>query len=155
MSSYYRDPAAPTPNRPRKIGVTALIERRQVILVERRVDDPDRWAFIGGTLEEDEEILDALYREVREETGFEIERAELLGVFSDPTRIVAYPDGSVCRVVSIAFRVTPDRGESVPSDESAGMRFVTRDELVDLAFWPAHQPIRDALLRQPDAPVVE
>ena len=80
----------------------------------------------------------------------------MLGVFSDPTRIVAYPDGNVCRVLSIAFRVTPnERREPVPSEESAGMRFVPRDELVQLAFWPAHAPILEALLRQPDAPVVE
>ena len=156
MSSYYRDPGAPTPNVPRRIGVTALIERDGGFLVERRADDPDRWAFVSGTLEEDEHILDALHREVREETGFAINNAELLGVFSDPTRIVAYPDGNVCRVVSIAFRVTPNgRSEPVPSDESAGMRFVPRDELVRLAFWPAHAPILAALLRQPGAPVVE
>ena len=155
MSSYYRDRVAPTPNQPRRIGVTALIERDGVILVERRVDDPHRWAFIGGTLEEDECVLDALHREVREETGFEIERSDLFGVFSDPTRIVAYPDGNVCRVVSIAFRVTPGAGEPTPSDESAGMRFVTGDELVGLPFWPAHQPIRDAFLGDPRMPVVQ
>ncbi len=156
MSSYYRDPSAPTPNVPRRVGVTALIERDGAILVERRADDPDRWAFIAGALEETEQILDALAREVREETGFAIEHAELLGVFSDPTRIVAYPDGNVCRVLSIAFRVTPSGPrEPVPSHESAGMRFVPRDDLVRLAFWPAHAPILEALLRQPDDPVVE
>ena len=156
MPSYYRDPDAPAPNVPRRVGVTALIERDGAFLVERRADDPDRWAFIGGTLEDDEQILDALDREVREETGLSIERAKMLGVFSDPTRIVAYPDGNVCRVLSIAFRVTPnERREPVPSEESAGMRFVPRDELVQLAFWPAHAPILEALLRQPDAPVVE
>ena len=156
MSSYYRDPSAPTPNVPRRIGVTALIERDGALLVERRADDPDRWAFIGGTLEEEEQILQALHREVREETGFAIESAELLGFFSDPTRIIAYPDGNVCRVLSIAFRVTTnERREPVASDESAGMQFVPRDELARLSFWPAHVPILEALLRQPDAPVVE
>ena len=91
-----------------------------------------------------------------EETGFEIEQAELIGVFSDPTRIVAYPDGNTCRILSVAFRVTPHgRGEPVESDETAGMRFVLREELAGLAFWPVQQPIRDALLRGPSAPVVE
>ncbi len=157
MSSYYRDPDAPAPNVPRRVGVTALIERDGAILVERRADDPDRWAFIGGTLEESERALEALHREVREETGFAIEDAELLGVFSDPTRIVAYPDGNVCRVLSIAFCVTPNgQGEPVSSEESAGMRFVQREELARLAFWPAHVPILEALLRRPGgAPVVE
>ncbi|MDQ3671219.1 MAG: NUDIX domain-containing protein [Actinomycetota bacterium] len=155
MPSYYRDPEAPTPNVPRRVGVTALIERGGAFLVERRRDDPDVWAFIGSTLEENEHLLDALDREVREETGFEIEHAELLGVFSDPTRIVAYPDGNVCRVLSIAFRVTPrGRRQPILSDESAGMQFVSRAELARLAFWPAQRPIREALLGEASFPVV-
>ena len=155
MPSFYRDAAAPEPNVPRRIGVTALIERDGELLVERRADsDADEWAFIGGGLG-DESALDALHREVREETGFEIECASLFGIFSDPTRIVAYPDGDVCRVTSIVFRVTPF-GESEPvlSPESKGMRFVSRDELGRLPFWPAHRPIRDSFLDDPAAPVV-
>ena len=152
----YRDPLAPEPNVPRRIGVTALIERGGEVLVERRVDDADVWAFIGGTLEGDEQLVDALHREVREETGFEIENAQLLGVFSDPTRIVAYPDGTTCQVLSVVFRVAP-RGVATPtpSDESVGMRFVSRPELARLPFWPAQIPIRDALLSNRSAPVVE
>jgi 8-oxo-dGTP pyrophosphatase MutT (NUDIX family) len=156
MPSYYRDPAAPDPNLPRKVGVTALIERGDTVLVERRADDSHEWAFIGGTLEESEQLLDALHREVLEETGLVIESVSVLGLFSDPTRIVAYSDGSVSRVLSVVFRVTPrgDR-EPVPSEESAGMRFVSRDELEELPFWPAHRPIRDALLSNHDGLVVE
>lgn len=157
VSSYYRDPDAPAPNVPRRVGVTALIERDGAFLVERRADDPSRWAFIGGTLEEDEHVLEALQREVLEETGFAIEHAELLGIFSDPTRIVSYPDGNICRILSIAFRVFPSgSGDPIESDESAGMRFVARDELASLVFWPAQRPIREALLRKSNgAPVVE
>jgi 8-oxo-dGTP pyrophosphatase MutT (NUDIX family) len=154
VPSYYRDPEAPEPNRPRGIGVTALIERDGQVLVERRADDADVWAFIGGTLG-DESVLDALHREVREETGFEIEHATLFGIFSDPTRIVAYPDGNVRRMTSIAFRVSPvGNGEPTLSHESAEMRFVSRDDLAGLPFWPAQIPIREALLADPPAPVV-
>jgi 8-oxo-dGTP pyrophosphatase MutT (NUDIX family) len=130
VPSYYRDPTAPEPNVPRNIGVTALIERDGLTLVERRADSiVEEWAFIGGSLE-DENVLDALHREVLEETGFEIDDAKLYGIFSDPTRIVAYPDGNACRVTSIVFRVKPGgNDEPVPSEESAGMRFVSREEL--------------------------
>jgi ADP-ribose pyrophosphatase YjhB (NUDIX family) len=156
MPSYFRDADAPAPNTPRRVGVTALIERDGAFLVERRADDRDEWAFIGGRLEEDEPVLEALHREVGEETGFAIERAELLGVFSDPSRIVAYPDGHVCRVLSIAFRVSP-AGAAAPtlSAESSEMRFVSEEELARLPFWPVHRPIRDALLRREGRPVVE
>ena len=118
------------------------------MLVERRSDsEVVEWAFIGGALGDDETVLGALGREVLEETGFEIDSASLLGIFSDPTRIVAYPDGNVLRVTSIAFRVTP-RGHGDPelSNESVEMRFVPREELESLPFWPAQRPIREALL---------
>ena len=156
VPSYYRDPRAPEPNVPRRVGVTALIVRDHAFLVERRVDDAHEWAFIGGTLEQDEQLLDALHREVHEELGFEIERASLLGLFSDPTRIVQYPDGTVCRILSVAFRVIP-RGHSapIPSSESAGMEFVSREELARRPFWPAQHPIREAVLREPREIVVQ
>jgi ADP-ribose pyrophosphatase YjhB (NUDIX family) len=155
MPSYFRDPTAPEPNRPRGVGVTALIERAGLVLVERRSDsDVVEWAFIGGGLG-DESILHALHREVREETGFEIEAATLFGIFSDPTRIVAYPDGNVHCITSIAFRVRPaGTAEPTLSHESAEMRFVSRNELGELPFWPAHIPIREALLADPPTPVV-
>ena len=137
------------------MGVTALIERNGDFLVERRIDDADVWAFIGGTLEDDETLVEALRREVREETGFEVDAFRLLGLFSDPTRIVAYPDGTVCQVLSVAFHVVP-RGMASPieSHESAGMQFVSADELGRLSFWPAQVPIRDALLGMSQDPVV-
>lgn len=155
VPSYYRDPAAPEPNRPRSTGVMALIERDGSVLVERRADsDVFEWAFIGGAVGE-ESVLDALHREVREETGFEIDAAQLFGIFSDPTRIVAYPDGNVHRLTSIAFRVVPaGAGSPRLSDESVEMRFVSRAELGTLPFWPAHRPVRDALLAGLPAPVL-
>jgi 8-oxo-dGTP pyrophosphatase MutT (NUDIX family) len=155
VPSYYRDPAAPEPNVPPKIGVAAVIERNGSVLVERRADSIiDEWAFIGGSLEY-ESVLDALHREVFEETGFEIGEATLFGIFSDPTRIVAYLDGNVCRVTSIVFRVTPiGDDEPIPSEESAEMRFVSHADLARLPFWPAHRPIRDAFLASPALPVV-
>jgi 8-oxo-dGTP pyrophosphatase MutT (NUDIX family) len=155
VPSWYRDPDAPEPNLPRKIGVTAIIERGGRVLTDRRADSlADEWAFIGGSLEE-ESVLEALHREVLEETGFEIEDASLFGIFSDPSRIVSYADGNVVRVTSIVFRVVP-RGsrDPVPSHESAELRFVDWDELARLEFWPAHRPIRDALFTRPETVVV-
>lgn len=76
-----------------------------------------------------------------------IDSARLLGVFSDPTRIVAYPDGTTCRVLSIAFRAdVVGSDEPRLSGESAGMRFVQLAELAVLPFWPIHLPNREALL---------
>lgn len=155
MPSYYRDPQAPMPNVPRRVGTTALIERDGAFLLERRRDDGS-WGFVGGRVHDDETVLAALHREVLEETGLRIARATLLGVFSDPTRVVAYPDGNVCQVLSIVFLVVPVEGdEPVASEESLELRWVGRDELGKLELWPVHRPIRDAFLAGPGGVVVE
>ena len=178
MPSYYRDRSAPAPNRPRLVGVVALIELDGSVLVDRRSDDRS-WAFPGGRVEEDESALGALHREVREETGHEVLRADLLGVFSDPTRIIEYPDGAVHRTVSVAFVVVPQPG-AVPRTSSESLelsldppfcviagrdatpaqnggsrlRVFARDDLAALPLWPAATPIRDAYLAFDGTPVV-
>jgi 8-oxo-dGTP pyrophosphatase MutT (NUDIX family) len=153
VPSYFRDPEAPAPNVPRRIGVVALIERGGAILVQRRADDGG-WDFLGGALDEDESVLAALHREVHEETGLRLAEATLFGVFSDPTRIIEYPDGNTCRLLSVVFRVEPEPGEPVPSAESLELRFVERDELAGLALWPCARPIRDSFLAGHDEIVV-
>jgi 8-oxo-dGTP pyrophosphatase MutT (NUDIX family) len=145
MPSYYRDPGAPAPNVPRRVGVIVLLERDDAVLVQRRADD-EAWDFVGGALDEEEAVLDALHREVKEETGLRIADAQLFAIYSDPTRIIEYPDGTICRLLSLVFRARPEAGEPRPSDESLELRFVARGELADLDFWPAARPIRDAFL---------
>jgi len=154
MPSWYRDRDAPHPNESRRAGVCFLVELDGGVLIDRRRDDGSL-AFTGGALDEGEAVLDCLARELREETGLEVGHAALLGVFSDPTRVVSYPDGAVNRLLSVAFVVTPRPGaEPRTSDESLELLVVSRAELRDLPIWPAHQPIRDAYLAFDGTPVV-
>jgi ADP-ribose pyrophosphatase YjhB (NUDIX family) len=64
-------------------GVHALIERDGQLLLGRRAFDPAAgcWGLPGGFLEEGETPLDGLRREVREETGLDIEPGELFGTW--------------------------------------------------------------------------
>ena len=43
-----------------------------------------KWDLTGGFLDETEHPLDALVRELREETGLEIEPQEFVGVWMEP-----------------------------------------------------------------------
>lgn len=67
------------------IVVVALIERDDKILIVRR-HDPEhaqwhhRWEFPGGKIELHETPIDALRREIKEETGLTINSERLLGV---------------------------------------------------------------------------
>ena len=78
--------------RPRRYGRTrcpasqALVERDGRVLLGRRRDDPAAglWDLPGGFVDEHEHPLDALRRELREETGLEIEPVEFLGIWMQP-----------------------------------------------------------------------
>jgi 8-oxo-dGTP pyrophosphatase MutT (NUDIX family) len=143
---YYRDPEAPEPNRPRVLSVIALIESDGSLLLERRTDAP-LWSLIAGKVEEDESLADALRREVLEETGLTVTSYELFGTFSDPTRIVRYPDGNVFRVASLAYSVHVESFDRLRhSDESERLRFFSRYELERLEVAATQRPLVERFL---------
>jgi len=148
---YFRDPDAPAPNRPRRVGAAALIEHDGSLLLDRRIDPPG-WALAAGTVDEGESIVDALRREVAEETGLRVASSELFGVFSDPSRIVRYADGNTYRTVTIAFVVSPEPFDELrPSSETSELRFVPSEELGQYELIATHRPIVE-LYRSGESP---
>jgi ADP-ribose pyrophosphatase YjhB (NUDIX family) len=144
---YYRNSDAPTPNQPTSIGVVALIEQGNKLLLEKRTDS-DRWAIIGGALELNESLTEGLRREVFEETGLKVQSYELFGTFSDPTRKIEFPDGRVKRIITIAYRVEVEPYEAVIcSEESLELQFVDKSELSTFKIAETHLPIIDHYLR--------
>lgn len=83
----YRDP---------KVAVVMLATDKQGrLLYVRRNHEPAmyRWAWPSGFVDAGERVEEAAAREVREETGIEVEIGELLGVWSetgDQTVVIAY-----------------------------------------------------------------
>ena len=83
------------PERP-IVGVGAVIvEAGKVLLVKRRYEPlAGRWSIPGGTLELGETLEDGVAREMREETGLEIEVGPVIEVFDrimfDAERRVRY-----------------------------------------------------------------
>jgi 8-oxo-dGTP pyrophosphatase MutT (NUDIX family) len=102
----------------------------------------------------DETAAEGLAREIWEETGLDTVSVELFGVFSDPPRIVAYPDGKIFRLLTLAFTVSVADGEPRLSEESPELRWVTVGELHELEFGPAQMPLIEAFLSSSARPVV-
>ena len=152
---FYRDPDAPRPNRPLHLGVVALIEHEGALLMELR-SDSHYWALIGGGVEMGESAVDAVRREVWEETGLEAREVRLFGVFSDPFRIASYPDGNVIRVVTIAYHVSVAGALGMrPSRESREVRFQPLAALVSLDVAPTHRHILEHYLGDKTSVVCE
>src|SRR5258706_141045 len=68
-----------------RVSVSALIiEDTRVLLAHRRAID--WWNLPGGAVDPGETVAAGLRREVREETGLEVEVGQLVGVYSKPMK---------------------------------------------------------------------
>lgn len=145
-AKFYNKQGAPKPNKPNHMGVVAIIEREDEVLLEYRKDS-DRWAFIGGGLKIDESIDECLKREVLEETGRKIESYELFDIFSNPYRIAEYPDGNILRIISVVYVAKIEAKEVICSEESRELRFFSVKELSDLPIAETHLDIMEKYLK--------
>lgn len=143
---YFNNNSAPTPNSPPSVGCIAIIESNGKYLLEHRADS-DRWAFIGGRLEDYETFEECVIREVKEETGLNSTHVNFWSNFSDPSRIIEYNNGNVKRIISIAFKVIVENiSEKRCSEESRSLELFSLLELGTLNLAETHIPIRIALL---------
>ncbi|MBV9691101.1 MAG: NUDIX domain-containing protein [Ktedonobacteraceae bacterium] len=121
-----------------RIGVYALIfENGQVLLAHRR--DIDWWNLPGGGMEVGETVDEALRREVREETGLEVELEQLVGVYSKPQK----------QEVVLTFRCRVTGGILTSTEESRVCRYFVPDALPENTLPKHRQRVEDALLQQP------
>lgn len=116
------------------LAVDAIIEKDNKILLIRRAGKTfhEKLAFPGGHVEYGETVENAAKREVKEETGLNIEIKKLLGVYSDPNRD---PRG---HVVSVVFIGKIKSGKLKASSDASDAKFYETKELIkrekDFAF---------------------
>ena len=80
-----------------------------------------------------------MIREVKEQTGFDVEVTGLVGTYTDPRHIIVYTDGEVRRQFNICYTARITGGQLAISDESTEVRFVDPGELDSL---PVHHTQR-------------
>lgn len=151
---HYHDPEAPRATR--LVPAVTVVVRNGAgdILLQRRADN-DLWALPGGVVDVGETVSNAVLREVKEETGLDVDIVRLVGIYSDPHHVIQYSDGEVRQQFSLCFEAIVSGGRLAGSSESTAIRFVPVGELSLLPMHPSmHLRIQHALEQRP-APVIE
>ena len=120
------------------IGVFAALfdEQRRILCVKRNYRDY-RWTLPGGRLEQHEDPITGVEREVYEETGYHITAGELIGVYSFPPKddIVLFFAADIIR---------HDAAWELPAGELSAVSFFPVDALPEEFSEGARQRVKDA-----------
>ncbi|MFI5799849.1 NUDIX domain-containing protein [Streptomyces sp. NPDC051677] len=130
-TEYYDDPDAPKPNSLVVAASAVVTDDEGRILLQRRRDN-DLWALPGGGMDMTDSLPGTAVREVKEETGLDVEITGLVGTYTDPRHVIAYTDGEVRRQFNVCFTARVTGGRLAISHESTELRFVSAEELRDL-----------------------
>ncbi|GAA2474045.1 NUDIX hydrolase [Terrabacter carboxydivorans] len=103
-----------------------------VLLIKRR--DNGEWEPPGGVLELDETIEEGLRREVREESGVEVEVGPLTGVYKNMKR----------GIVALVFRCDAMSPPVLATDESLAVQWKPVQDVDNLLSQSFAQRVRDA-----------
>jgi 8-oxo-dGTP pyrophosphatase MutT (NUDIX family) len=136
----------------RKVAACAVVfDDRGRVLLHRRADN-GAWALPGGRIELDETAGEAVVREVREETGYDVEALRLVGVYSDPrTTTIRYPNGDVVCYVAVVFECRVVGGAPALSSETTELSWFDPETALATVHANHVQRIRDAMARRPEA----
>ena len=107
-----------------ELAVLCLIKDGDRVLLQSRVKkDWQGYTLPGGHVEPGESFVDAVVREMKEETGLTIEKPKLVGIKQFPI------EGG--RYIVLLFEATQFTGEIVSSEEGE-MTWIDRGELANI-----------------------
>jgi len=110
------------------VAVAVINEFGEVLLQKR---SEGRWGVPGGFMELGESTEEAGRREVLEETGIEVGKLDLVGVFSGKQYYVKLPNGDEFYPVTIAYVSKEIKGGVLKADgnETIEAKFFNANEL--------------------------
>ncbi len=93
-----------------------LINENNEVLLQKRKDN-HKWGLNGGSIELDENALEAAKRELFEETGLIADTLELFDVYSGKENHYTYPNGDEVSIIDIVYICKKYHGELLPQKE--------------------------------------
>jgi 8-oxo-dGTP pyrophosphatase MutT (NUDIX family) len=117
-------------------SIVAVIQNGKILLTQR--EDFEVWCLPGGSVEDGETVAEAAVREVREETGIDVELTSLVGIYS---RLGLYPD-----IHGVLFTATPTSSKlQTQPGETIALDYFGIDNLPKPLLFGYRQRIEDAM----------
>ncbi len=133
---HFNDPDAPKATCIVPAASAVVADDRGRLLLAKRTDN-DLWTIPGGAMKPGETIAETAVREVKEETGIDVEVVSLVGIYSNPQHVVECSDGEVRQQFSVCFACRPIGGELATSDETSEVGYFTPDEIETMDVHPS------------------
>ena len=115
-------------------GALVTNQKNEVLLVK----NPHRgWEFPGGQIENGEDLIQGVSREVFEESGIEIKVDKLVGVYSNTKSYIGWDNKTfVPTKVIFDFLAVKVSGELRESEESTEVGWFSKDTALDMISEP-------------------
>ncbi len=112
-----------------ELTVLCLITDGDRVLLQNRIkEDWKGYALPGGHVEMGESFVDAVIREMKEETGLDIKNPKLAGIKQFPIQDGKYENG---RYIVLLFKACEFSGEVISSEEGQ-MEWIDYDHLAEI-----------------------
>lgn len=119
-----------------------IINEKGEVLLQKRSKTENIWGLPGGAVEIGESIEEAAIREIKEETGFDIQIDYLIGVYSK--YFTEYPNGDRAQSICYFFKGTITNGNLYIDDkETFDLRFFHKDNIPPLFVQQHYDALDD------------
>ena len=111
-------------------GGLIINDKDEILLVK----NPRKgWEFPGGIVEQGETVPQGLMREIKEESGVDVEVINIVGIYSNTKKKKGYNGvEEIPTIVNIDFICKYVSGELTTSDESIDVKWFSREEALKI-----------------------
>jgi len=114
--------------------VDAIIETDEGVVLIKRSNPPFGWALPGGFVDYGESLENAVAREMKEETGLDLEELRQFHTYSEPDRDPRFH--TICTVF-----LAKGKGKPKAGDDAAALKVIKLDEIEKMEFAFDHRII--------------